>query len=381
MRPSVAHVITESRPFGGAQRNTLLTLRGLAKDGYPVELICGAGGGLIPSAEASGIPVYVMPDLVRRADPLRDLRALFYLRRLFLARRYAIVHTHSTKAGILGRLAARMAGVPVVVHTFHGFPFHLDGRLPTRVLVTIERLLAGLTDASVCVGETIRSEISGWRMPQRQKLVTIYSGIDFASYVPSRPAAETKRELGLGDAWPIVGSIGHLREAKAQHDLIEAIASLRRSYPRIRLLIAGDGELRGFLERYIRDRALGEHVLLLGERADVADLLEIFDVYAMSSRWEGVGRALTEAMYWGLPVAATSVYGVTELVLHEETGLIVPPRDPAALAAAVDRLLRDPDLARRLGRGARQRVKERMSAERMIEALESLYAELAEGTR
>jgi glycosyltransferase involved in cell wall biosynthesis len=380
-RPPIAHVITESNPFGGAQRNTLLTVQGLARDGYPVELVCGPGGALIPRAEESGVPVHVLPDLTRKTEPRRDLKTAIALYRLFRARRYRIVHTHSTKAGLLGRLAASAARVPVVVHTFHGFPFVLDDSARTRVFVSLERCVGRLTDASVCVADALRTEVSRWRIRGGQRLVTIYSGIDFASQSQRRSAVEVKRELGVGSAWPIVGSVGHLREAKAQHDLVEAVGRLRADFPDIRLVIAGEGEQRGFLERRIRDLELCDRVYLLGERDDVPDLLGAFDVYAMSSHWEGVGRALSEAMYWGLPVVVTGVYGVKEIVRHEETGLVVPPRDPQALAAAIGRVLGDPALARRLGSQAKQRVKEQMDGERMIEALESLYAELGAGER
>lgn len=375
-RPSVAHVITESNPFGGAQRNTLLTVQGLARDGYPVELVCGPGGALIERAEECGIPVHVMPDLTRKTDPRRDLRTAVALYRLFRARRYRIVHTHSTKAGLLGRLAAAAARVPVVVHTFHGFPFVLDDGFRSRLFVALERWVGRFTDASVCVADALRAEVSNWRIARRQTLVTIYSGIDFEAQRRRRPPAEVRRELGVDSNSPLVGSIGHLREAKAQHDLIDAIGVLRADCPDVRLVIAGEGEQRGFLEAHIRDQRLSHHVQLLGERDDVPDLLGTFDVYAMSSHWEGVGRALTEAMYWGLPVVVTGVYGVKEIVLHEDTGLVVPPRDPKALAAAIQQVLADRDLAARLGARAKQRVKEQMSGERMIESLERLYAEL-----
>jgi glycosyltransferase involved in cell wall biosynthesis len=153
---------------------------------------------------------------------------------------------------------------------------------------------------------------------------------------------------------------------------------LTGKYPQIKLLLVGDGGLRPLLEKQIGDSGLSANVVLLGERDDIADLLNIFDVYAMSSRWEGVGRALTEAMHMGLPVAATSVDGVTELISHEKTGLLVPPEDAQALADAIDRLASDRELARRLGLNGRQRVKELMDGERMVLALEELYQKLGD---
>jgi len=374
--PRIAHVITESTPFGGAQRNTLLTLGGLVQAGYEAELLCGPGGPLIEEARAIAVPVHVIPDLIRPIDLLKDWRAYRHLHALFGRRRYDIVHTHSTKAGLLGRLAARRAGVPVVVHTVHGVPFELKRDLKTRLYIGLERLAASVTDCLVCVGETLRQEQIAMGIAPPAKLVTIYSGIDFSTYVPQRSALEQKHQLGLEEAWPIVGNIGRLSQQKAQYDLIEAVARLREKYPRIRLLLVGEGELRPALERQIERRQLASQVSLLGERQDIADLLNIFDVYAASSRWEGVGRALSEAMYWGLPIVTTPVNGVKELIVHEQTGLHVPPGAPGALADAIDRLLSEHTLAKQLGVQAQAKVREIMDSQQMIRAIEALYRQL-----
>lgn len=375
----VAHVITESSPFGGAQRNTLVSMEGLRRQGGTPVLVCGEGGELARRAREIGSEVHELADLVRTTAPLRDVRCFARLLALFLRGSFDVVHTHSTKAGLLGRLAARAAGVPIVVHTVHGFPFPLDGSRRARLYVAVERFAARASDASICVGETLRREVAGWKLPGRVRLVTIPSGIEFTALRPRRPAAETKAALGLEGAWPIVGSVGHLRPAKAQHHLLEAVASLRDRFPRIALVLVGEGELRSALEARIEELGLGAAARLLGERDDVADLLSVFDVFAMSSAWEGVGRALTEAMLRGLPVAVTAVNGVVDLVRDGETGLAVPPGNPAALAAAIERLVADPELAARLGRAARERVERTMSAEAMVEAIGRLYDELRPG--
>lgn len=373
----VAHVITESNPFGGAQRNTLLTIDGLVRGGHQVDLLCGAGGELIERAAESGADVTVLPDLVRRTQPLRDLSTLRALQRIFRARRYDVVHTHSTKAGWLGRVAAKAARVPIIVHTVHGFPFPIDGRLRSRVLTAIEGWVARGTDCSICVADALRREVATWTAPPRPRVVTIYSGIDFAGLASQASPEAVRSALGLGDSWPVVGTVGHLRDAKAHEVLIDAVAIVRQRHPRLRLLIVGEGERRAVLTAHVRAAGLCENVRLLGERHDVADLLGAFDVYAMSSLWEGVGRAMTEAMYRGLPVVATAVNGVPELVVHGETGLTVPVRDPRALAAAIERLVDDPALAKRLGGAARRRVEERMSGTAMVAAIETLYQEIA----
>jgi glycosyltransferase involved in cell wall biosynthesis len=376
----IAHVITESGPYGGAQRNTYLTVKGLIEHGYDVELICGAGGPLIGAAEAAGVPVHVLPDLVRPVNPLKDGRALLRLHRLFRNRNYHIVHTHSVKAGLLGRLAAWCAGVPLIIHTLHGVPFRISRDFKSRFYIAYERALGHMTRCFVCVGEVLRQEIAAWRIAPESKLATIYSGIDFSSYAPQHSGVKTKQKLGLETAWPIIGCIGRLSEQKAQDYLIEAVGFLTDRYPAIKLLLVGEGGLRPLLEKQIGERDLGSHVALLGERDDIADLLNVFDIYAMSSRWEGVGRALTEAMHAGLPIVATSVNGVVELISHEETGLLVPPENPRALADAIDRLASERQRAIRLGANARARAAELMGSERMVLAIEELYERLMADT-
>jgi glycosyltransferase involved in cell wall biosynthesis len=375
-RIRVAHIVTLSTPFGGAQRNTLLTLRGLLRDGYEADLICGPGGLLIKEARAVGARVNVIADLGRPVNFFKDARILFELFRLCQSRKYDIVHTHSTKAGFLGRLAAWLAGVPVIIHTFHGYPFLMSENLKTRGYIALERAIASVTDSVICVGELLRQELCVWRMIPEQKLFTIYSGIDFSSYVPKHSPEKVKQDLGVETAWPLVGSIGHLVEAKAQHHLIETVALLRNKYPRIKLVLVGDGPLRSRLEQRILELGVVPNVSLLGEREDIADLLSIFDIYAMSSRNEGVGRALTEAMYWGLPIATTLVNGIRELIQHEQTGLGVPAGDPKSLASAIDRLISDSDFAKTLGHNAQRKVRGLMDSEKMVTAITALYDRL-----
>jgi glycosyltransferase involved in cell wall biosynthesis len=252
----------------------------------------------------------------------------------------------------------------------------MNGDLKSKFYIALERRVGSFTHSLACVGEVLRQQIVNWKIAPDEKLVTIYSGIDFACYVPEHPPLEMKQQLGLEEAWPIVGCVGRLCDQKAQQYPVESIAFLREHYPHIRLLLVGEGGLRPLLEKRIQELGLSSHVFLLGERDDIADLLNVFDIYVMSSLWEGVGRALTEAMYWCLPIVATPVNGVTELISHEETGLLVPPRDPQALAAAIDRLASDRELAKRLGATAHQKANDLMDGRRMIGAIEELYERL-----
>jgi glycosyltransferase involved in cell wall biosynthesis len=373
-KPRIAHLITESLPFGGAQRNTLLTVAGLVRDGYPTALACGPGGPLIPLAREAGALVHVVPPLVREIAPGRDTRALLALYRVLRGGRYDIVHTHSSKAGLLGRLAAWLARVPVIVHTIHGLAFELRGA-GGRGYLAYERALGRVTRRVICVGEVFRQEVERWGVVPPGKLVTVHSGIDLAAYVPTVGGAELKRVLGLGDAWPLIGTIGRLVPNKAPLDLVAALPHLLRVHPGAHAVFAGDGPLRADIEETARALGVQHAVTLLGQRDDIADLLDALDVYVMCSRSEGVGRALSEALAFGVPVVATPVNGVTELVEDGETGLIVPVGAPVRIAGAIARLVQDRALAARLGAGGRERARRLMDSRRMVAALEALYEE------
>jgi glycosyltransferase involved in cell wall biosynthesis len=370
------HVITESTPFGGAQRNTLLTLKGLKHSGYQTELICGPDGPLIQEVEALKIKVHVINELIRNILPEKDFIAFYKLCKLFKSGNYKLVHTHSTKAGILGRLAAWKVGIPSVVHTIHGVPFEMNGDYKSRIYVRLEKLVGMKTHAIICVGEDLKNEVSKWKIIQKEKLHTIYSGIDLNSYVPRRPATQMKQELGIEEAWPIVGSIGRLSKQKAQHYLIDAISHLAKKYSKIKLILIGNGELRCQLDKQVYDKGLSSHIIFLGERDDIPDLLNILDVYAMSSLWEGVGRALTEAMYCRVPIVATPVNGVKELIRHEVTGLLTPVRDSHRLATSIERLVVDRPLAQCMAINAHRMAAELMGGDRMVSAIENLYERL-----
>lgn len=393
--PKVAHIVVDSWTLGGTQRNTLVTMAGLRRRGFDVELICGSGEALIRQSEREGITVRAIKHFTQSLHPLKDILAFWQLYRLARRHRYTIVHTHSTKAGFLGRFAAWLAGVPLIVHTVHGIPYHTTRGLPQelrsfrrkvlgwggrsafRVYLWLERFTTLITDKLVCVGQLVEKEVLELEFAPKKKLTTIYSGIEFETLTPKRSRQEMVAELHIAGRWPIIGSVGRLTRQKSQHYLVQAVERLWERYPEILLVLVGDGYLRPVIERHVKEKGLERHVMLLGTRDDVSDLLPVFDVYAVSSLWEGVGRALTEAMYAGLPVVASAVDGVPELVVHEVTGLLVQPRDVVGLAAAIDRLIRDRDLASSLGQNAVAKVAQLMSAERMVADTDRLYRELA----
>ncbi len=379
----ILHVITRMI-VGGAQENTLLSCALASRPGFHCELLSGvqtgAEGELHSETRARGVVHHLEPSLVREIHPVKDALALARLTRFLRAGRWDVVHTHSSKAGVLGRCAARLAGVPHVVHTVHGWGFH-EGQSAAvfRLYVLLERMCAPRTDVLVHVAE--RDRVLGLRQrigrPEQYRLIR--SGIEIARFRDDRtPPAAARRALGVPEDAFVVGSVGRLVPQKAPLDLVDAFAEVAAAVPRAFLVIVGDGPLRGAVEARAAARGLADRVVLPGIRRDVPALLRAFDVFALSSRWEGLPRVFPQAMAAGLAVVATDVAGAADIVEPGHTGFLVPPGDTRALGHGILRLAGDAALRRRLGAAARDAV-EAFSAERMAGQLEDVYTALVEG--
>jgi len=377
----VAHVITRLCK-GGAQENTFQTVRLANRDRFKVDLISGPTRGREGSIEdavrEAGIEVVRVPALVRAPAPVRDLSALYGLTRLFKERRYDIVHTHTSKAGFLGRLAAYRAGVSIIVHTPHGNIFH--GYFPkcvTRVFVWMERHAARRTDRIIELTPAgIDEHLAEW-IGRPEQFVAVFSGIDLAPFdraVERRDA--TRRRLGFGPETFVVGAAGRLAPIKGFTHFVAAAHRLAEAAPEARFILAGQGS--GMHELRRQAAGLGERFQFLGLRDDMADLMAAMDVFVLPSLNEGMGRVLLEAGAAGTPAVATAVGGVPDIIEHARTGMLVPPRDPQAIAEAVSALRRDPERRRALGRAARERIDPAYGLEPMVARIEALYEELIE---
>jgi glycosyltransferase involved in cell wall biosynthesis len=376
----VATVI--ARLEGGAG---VLALRGalaLNSRSCQMTIITGQGGQLIAAAQAAGLEVIVESSLRAPIRPASDLRALSRLEVLFAVRAFDVVHTHCAKAGAVGRVAARRAGVPRIIHTFHGFPFHdFQARPLHRAYVAIERRLGQLTSAALCVGAGVAAEAVRRELISPDRIRTIGVSVDgparrLASRASGSPAAvqEARRRaraaLGLpGDAL-VIGAVGRLTYQKAPEDFVAALGALGR--PDVIGTWVGGGELAGRVTRRARDLPPGQF-RLAGERGDILDILPAFDVFALPSRYEGLPTAIVEAMICGIPVVATAVNAVPDLVIPGETGLLVPPRRPALLATAIGDLLDAPALAARMAATARTRISGQYGEESLRTALLEAY--------
>jgi glycosyltransferase involved in cell wall biosynthesis len=371
---AVLHLITHLG-IGGAQDNTLLTVKGHSRERYQVHLMAGQ---YYTDWEARGQAYadayFRVPSLDRAVHPRSDRQALNDITDHMKKHKYTIVHTHSSKAGILGRLAARRAGVPIIVHTIHGFPWH-DYMFPAMrwFYVLLEQYTASFTDALITVSELNRDEAISKHLAPADKITTIYSGIDLSKFQVDVGRSEKCKKVGLKPDQPIVGTVGRLSTQKAPLDFISAAKQVLQRKSDVQFILVGDGPLETQVQHAIRGE---KRIKLLGFRDDVPELLSIMDVFALSSLWEGLGRALTEAMTMGRPVAATHVNGVPELVVHGETGLLSRPKEPQGLAENILWLLDHPHEAKKMGQAGKTRVVAEFSAARMVRRIEALYERL-----
>lgn len=377
MPAKVAHLVTRL-DLGGAQQNTLHTVRHLNRAFFEPLLICGPGGMLDDEARADpSFRMIFVDSLQRDISPIHDLLALLELTRIFLAEKPDILHTHSSKAGILGRLAAALAGVPVVVHTYHGFGFHDRQPSPVKGLyVLLERLCARFTDALVFVSRANIAYAAEHSIARPEEAVLIRSGVALSGLPAPVDAAKLKMSAGVGMHKPLVVSIGNLKPQKNVGDLLEAAALSLRDVPEARFVFIGDGPQRRALEARAFALGLNDRFIFLGWRRDAAQWLAAADVFAMTSLWEGLPRALVEAMKSGRPAVCYATDGVLDLIKDGENGFTVAPGDHAALAARVTALLKDAPLRKRIGEAAASAIGPDFDIDGMVRAQEALYARL-----
>jgi glycosyltransferase involved in cell wall biosynthesis len=339
-------------------------------------------GSMLDLARARGVTPVIIPGMVGEATlNQRDLKALLALYRLFRRERPHIVHTHTAKAGVLGRVAARLAGVPVVVHTFHGHVLHgYYSPLKNWLLRRAERGLGLLSDRLVTVSEQVKRDLVRYGVAGAQKITVIPLGLDLEPFLAGAgQRGKLRRELGLTDGEPLVGIVGRIFPIKNHRLFLEAAARVAKELDSARFLVVGDGVLRPAMEDYAQALGLASRVMFTGWRRDLPVIYPDLDVLVISSNNEGTPVSAIEAMAAGCPVVATGVGGLPDLIADGETGCLVPARDPAALATRILKLLRERDTASRIAKTAQATVAERFGVERLCRDVEDLYEELLAG--
>ena len=368
----IAQVVTKLEAGAGG-----ITLRGalaLDPDRFETTILVGRGGAFIDRATDAGLAVVPLRHMApqRRIVPGADLHGLRELTAHLAAGQFDVVHTHSSRAGALGRIAAWRVGVPAVVHSFHGFPFHeFQSVLTRRGLIAIERRLGRLTDYFVTDGTVVAAEAIRLRLAPPDRIRAIASPIDDMPVLSEDERQDARRTLGIPSGAPVIGTVARLGSQKSPSDMVKAIAALGRSD--VYAVWIGDGELRAKTQRLIDRKGLASRFFLVGDRTDVAELLPAFDVFAMSSLYEGLPCALVEAMSCGVPVVATAVNSVPEIVISGKTGLLARPGDPESLAHALDFVLRNPAAGLRMARAARAHIGGRFTADVLGRDLTEVY--------
>lgn len=377
----VLHIITRLDK-GGSAENTLLTCIGLNKQIYQVWLATGAVFSprveWKKEAEDAGVRFVIIPQLVRSISPLRDVVAFCKIFQLIKRERFDIVHTHTSKAGILGRWAARLAGTRLVIHTPHGHIFYgYFNRVLTTIFVFIERITALITDKIITLAEKGKREHLKLKIASPDKFVTIHSGVRLSNIIECKTDVSFKTKmLNLPDQSRVVGTVGRLVKVKGHRYLLESAKHVLKVLPETVFLLVGDGPLREELEILARNLKISNNVRFLGWQDNIVPILKIMDLFVLSALNEGMGRVLVEAQACGLPVVATDVGGVAEVIVPGRTGILVPPRDSAALAEAIIKLLTNPDILTPISQNVREQILSEFSAERMVEKIEQLYGTL-----
>jgi len=379
-RASIVHLITRL-DLGGAQQNTLYCVEHHDRRRFRVSLWSGEGGLL--DAQARGIrdaDVRLLPWLRHPIVPGADARAL--VRLTAMLREVDLVHTHSSKAGIVGRIAARAAGVRGIVHTVHGWSFNATQRRATRrAFIEMERMAARLTDRIVCVSRADLEAGLALGIGDAAQYRLLRSGIDPSLYLVAAGARERVRaSLGFRPEDVVVGCVANFKAQKGPLDFVESARRARERSPRLKFFIAGDGELRDDVVRAVREARLEDAVRLLGWRSDVPDLLAATDIFLLTSLFEGLPRVVLQAMAAGVAVVATNTGGVAEVVVDGVTGFLVPPGRPDVAAEAVARLGGDEAARRGMGAAGRSHLSAEFDIRRMVCDLEALYDETLERT-
>jgi glycosyltransferase involved in cell wall biosynthesis len=335
-------------------------------------------GSMRDLAQGCGMRTIVVPKLGREIDPVNDFSTVLELYRLMRKERPHIVHTHTAKAGFAGRLAARLAGVPVIFHTFHGHVLKgYFGPLKSRLFLELERFCAGLSDRILTLSTHLREELVDLGVANRDRIAVVPLGLDLCDFTNHAPRpGDFRKECGIAAEDRLIAMVGRLVRIKNIPLFLDAAARVHRIDPRVRFAVVGDGEERKAVEAHARSLGLGGIVHFTGWRRDLPKIYADLDAVVISSDNEGTPVSLIEAMASGCPVVATRVGGVPDLLEDGRLGQIVPPRDPAGLADAILNTVRPRNGITAMTKVAKEKVLEKYSLGRLTDDMNQLYREV-----
>lgn len=367
---------------GGPAVHTEILARYLDTDKYDTILVGGAleegEKSRIPLLRKQGINVTTIPQMGRELSPVRDLSAIVKLYRLIREIKPDIVHTHTAKAGAIGRIAARLAGVPIIIHTFHGHVFrHYFGKLKTRFFQILERVLALISTRIVVISPAqFHDIVDVFKIAPAKKTQVIRLGFELERFLFLEKNDLLKESLNLSEDTFLLGIIGRLVPIKNHEMALRVLALLHKKRVPAHLCIVGDGELRELLEQHVKEMELVPFVHFLGWRLDVENIYAGIDTLILTSLNEGTPVAIVEAMASQVPVVATNVGGVRDLIVDQETGMLCPPNDSPVMVSKIQQIYESKSLRERLVKNAREFAIKTYSYKRLVSEIEALYVTL-----
>jgi len=381
----VAHIIARMIT-GGADENTLSTMEGLDKNKYDVDLITGEeiDESILNKFKNNHFNIFQIKGLKWKLNFLYDPIVLIKLIKLMKKKGYDIVHTHTTKAGILGRIAARITGVPVIVHGLHGSTFEaFDSELLNWLLFLFEKLTGRFTDAYISVSGVLSEKYVEKGIGKKENYHTVYSGMELETFYAAREKIDCRKkqkELGIGVEDFVIGNVARLETRKGHKFLIDAFKNVveEQKDGHIKLLIIGEGNKREYLENYVNELKLGNKVIFTGYREDVEVLMAVMDIFVLTSLREGLPRVLVQAAAVGMPSVAFNVDGVPEIIKDNYNGFLVEVKDLEQLENRIMKYINNKELVLLHGRNGREFIENKWSIKGMVDRIDKIYQKLVQ---
>ena len=368
--------------LSGVQRAMLGIFQRIDRQKYDITVICKEEGPLTEVLSRQKINIITIPSLDRKINPIEDLRTLVALVNIFFREKFNIVHTHSSKPGFLGRIAAKFSGVPVIIHHVHGFGFHEFSRKHVVYFVSfLERIASWISTRVIFVNDEERKLAIEKGIMSPEKAITIYNGVDLKIFDISKKKSirnEIRKEFGIpfehSSHW-VIGFVGRLWDQKSPETIIEVANILikKKGFKNVTFLIVGDGYLEKNMKKKVKQYDINDHIRFLGWRNDNDRVYCAFDVLILPSLWEGMPLTILEAMAFGIPVVANNIKGNREAIIDGETGFLIPPKKPYIFAKSIAKLLKHPEIMKSMGEKARKRAKTLYNSEINTKEIFKLY--------
>ena len=372
MKTKVLHVLTNSS-WGGAPQALYEIVKGLDKQKFSVSLACGTGDGWEKMKEL-GVAIVPLRCLKRNISVVNDVRAIFQLYCVMKKGQYDVVHCHSSKAGFLGRIAGKLAGVEKIYFTAHGWSFYNQREYgwAQELMVLLERIAARCSTKIICVSEKTREDAIARRIAKPEKFLVVKNGIDWNV---NGDRTHIRTGIGIHDGAIVFGMVGRLAHPKDPLMFLTAAKELNGKYPQVRFVLVGGGPFFKDCADFVKENRLAESVLLLGEKSpeEARQIISSLDVFVLTSRFEGLPLTVIEAMFAGLPIIASNVGGIPELVTDGINGFLIDPRNPTQLIERMEVLARDSGVRCNMGHCGREIAAENFCLDRMIKSYEAIY--------